>query len=225
MYSTKSRKTVIQCDFDGTITDKDVSFFLLDTFASGDWRHLLREYKEGKISVGCFNTTAFAMIRAGRESLLEAIKGQVKIRAGFHELVVYCRRQGLRLVIVSNGLDFYIKAILSDIGIADIHIFAAQTLFFPKGMQVRYVGPDGRHLQNGLKGAYVSLFLRRGYQLVYVGNGSSDFPAAKRCHHIFATGGLLDYCKRMNVHCDAFTDFNDIVRSLEILQRHKEFPL
>ena len=39
-------KTLIQCDFDGTVTEEDVSFFLLDAFAQGDWRALLREYKE-----------------------------------------------------------------------------------------------------------------------------------------------------------------------------------
>ncbi len=83
-----TRKMLIQCDFDGTITEEDVSFTLLDIFANGDWRQQLNEYKEGKISVGCFNTRAFAMVKADRQSLLEAIKGQVKVRAGFHELVV-----------------------------------------------------------------------------------------------------------------------------------------
>jgi len=156
------------------------------------------------------------MVKADRQSLLEAIKGQVKVRAGFHELVVYCRRKGFLLVIVSNGLDFYITAILNHIGIEDIPVFAAQTRFLPEGMQVQYVGPDGGHLPDGLKEAYVSSFLRSGYEVVYVGNGPSDFPAAKRCHHIFATGELLDYCKKANLDYNAFTDFNDIVRALAV---------
>jgi len=29
---------IIQSDFDGTITEEDVSFALLDVFAQGDWR-------------------------------------------------------------------------------------------------------------------------------------------------------------------------------------------
>jgi len=37
-------KTMVQCDFDGTITEEDVSFFLLDTFADGDWRQLWKDY-------------------------------------------------------------------------------------------------------------------------------------------------------------------------------------
>jgi len=99
-------KTLVQCDFDGTVTEEDASFFLLDTFAQGDWRRLLQDYREHRISVGEFTTRAFAMVKADRHTLLEALKGEVKVRAGFHELVNYCLKKGFRLVIVSNGLDF-----------------------------------------------------------------------------------------------------------------------
>ena len=126
-------KTLVQCDFDGTVTEEDTSFFLLDAFAQGDWRRLLREYKEHKISVGEFNTKAFAMVKADKPTLLEALKGEVKVRAGFHELVNYCRRRGFRLVIVSNGLDFYIEAILKDLGLKNIEVHAAQASSTLKG--------------------------------------------------------------------------------------------
>ena len=217
MHSSNANKPLIQCDFDGTITEEDISFILLDTFASGDWRSLLTDYRQGKISVGRFNTEAFAMIKADRQSLLEGIKGRVKIRAGFHELLAYCRVKGLRLVIVSNGLDFYIEAILRDIGVENIEAFAAQTRFRPEGLQVQYIGPDGNPLNNDFKEAYVSFFLGSGYRIIYVGNGDSDISPARQCHHIFATGELLAYCRKMNLDCSAFADLNDIVRGLESL--------
>ncbi len=217
MGLTKARKTLIQCDFDGTITKEDVSFILLDAFAGGDWRQLFRDYQEGRISVGLFNTKAFAMVKADRQSLLEAIKDKVSIRAGFHELVAYCRKNDLRFVIVSNGLDFYIEAILRDIGVDDVEVFAAQTRFLPEGLQVQYVGPDGRQLQDGFKEAYVSSFLRSGYQVVYVGNGPSDVSPAKQCYHIFATGQLLASCKEMKLNCTGFNDMHDIVREVQLL--------
>ena len=43
MHSNEVKKTIVQCDFDGTITDKDVSFLLLNHFADGNWRQLLDE--------------------------------------------------------------------------------------------------------------------------------------------------------------------------------------
>jgi len=208
-------KTIVQCDFDGTITEEDVGFGLLDTFADGNWRQRLREYQEGKITVGRFNMEAFAMVKADRESLLKVAKSRVKIRPGFHELVACCRNKGFRFVIVSNGLDFYIKEMLRDIGLADIEVFAAQTTFHPEGLKVQYIGPYGSHLDADFKGAYVNSFLREGYRIIYVGNGASDFSPARQSHYVFATGDLLARCKQANLSCTPFTNFSEVIRVLE----------
>ena len=210
-------KTLVQCDFDGTITERDISFFLLDTFAQGDWRRLLREYKEHRISVGEFNTRAFAMVKADKHTLLEALEGEVKVRAGFQELVNYCRRRGFRLVIVSNGLDFYIEAILKDVGLKNIEMHAAQTVFHPEGMEVHYVGPDDKRLEDGVKEAYTKLFLKLGYRVIYIGNGDSDFAPAKYAHYVFATGELLAYCRENNLNYKPFENFVDVVRELNLM--------
>jgi 2-hydroxy-3-keto-5-methylthiopentenyl-1-phosphate phosphatase len=207
-------KTLVQCDFDGTVTEKDASFFLLDAFAQGDWRRLLREYKEHKISVGEFNTKAFAMVKADKPTLLGALKGGVKVRPGFHELINYCLKEGFRLVIVSNGLDFYIKAILKDLGLKNIEVHAAQASFHPEGMKVKYVGPAGKRLDDSFKEAYIKSFLKLGYRVIYMGNGDSDVAPAKYAHYVFATGDLLAYCRENNLDYKPFENFNDIVRDL-----------
>jgi 2-hydroxy-3-keto-5-methylthiopentenyl-1-phosphate phosphatase len=210
-------KTLVQCDFDGTVTEEDTSFFLLDAFAQGDWRRLLREYKEHRISVGEFNTKAFAMVKADKPTLLGALKGKVKVRAGFHELVEYCRRRGFRLVIVSNGLDFYIEATLKDLGLENIEVHAAQASFHTEGMEVQYVGPNGKRLEDGVKEAYTKSFLKLGYRVIYVGNGDSDFAPAKYAHHVFATGELLAYCREKNLNYKPFESFIDIVRDIDLM--------
>ena len=210
-------KTLFQCDFDGTLTQEDVSFLILDAFGSRDWRQLLTQYREGKISVGYFNMKAFAMVKADKQTLLQFVKSKAKIRAGFRELLAYCHRKGFEFVIVSNGLDFYIETILRDIGMDNIEVFAAQTQFSPGGIDVRYIGPDGNQLEDNFKEAYVRLFLERGYRLIYAGNGISDISPARQAHHIFATGELLTYCKEMNLNCTPFIDLNDIIRGLEFL--------
>lgn len=210
-------KTLVQCDFDGTITQEDMGYMLLDTFASEDWKQLLAEYRQHKISVDYFNTKAFAMVKADKQTLLKFVESRVKIRAGFCELLACCQRKGFQFVIVSNGLDFYIEKILRDMGIDSIEVFAAQTRFRPKGIETQYIGPEGNRLQDGFKEAYVRLFLRRGYRIVYIGNGASDIPSARLAHHIFATGELLTHCKRTNLNCIPFVDFNDVVRDLEFL--------
>jgi 2-hydroxy-3-keto-5-methylthiopentenyl-1-phosphate phosphatase len=210
-------KTLVQCDFDGTVTEEDASFFLLDAFAQGDWRRPLREYKEHRISVGEFNTKAFAMVKDDKSRLLEELKVKVRVRAGFHELVGYCQRKGFRLVIVSNGLDFYIEAVLKDLGLDSMEVHAAQASFHPEGMKVQYVGPDGKRLEEDFKEAYIKSFLKLGYKVIYVGNGDSDFVPAKYAHHVFATGELLDYCRDNNLNCKPFENFLDIIKYIDLL--------
>jgi 2-hydroxy-3-keto-5-methylthiopentenyl-1-phosphate phosphatase len=208
---------IIQSDFDGTITEEDVSFVLLDAFAQGDWRKLFQQYRENKMSVGDFNTRAFAMVKAGSEELLQAAREKVKLRDGLHNLVNYCQERGFRFFIVSNGLDFYIKSILEDVGLGNIEVYAARTRFNPDGLEVQYIGPDGTPLSSGFKEAYTKLFLKQGYQVAYLGNGPSDIFPAVHAHYVFARDGLLDCCREKNLKCKPFDDLNDVVRGLKLL--------
>ena len=212
-------KTLMQCDFDGTITEKDASFILLDAFAQGDWRKLLAEYMEHKVNVGYFNTTAFSMVKESEATLLKALEGKIKIRPGFHRLLDYCRSQDFKFVIVSNGLDFYIKNILKNIGVEDTEVYAAEAHFHQSGLEVRYVGPDGTTLDSDFKEAYARLFLSQGYRIIYAGNGASDIYPARLAHHVFATGNLLTRCQETGLKYEPFDDLNDIVSGLERLDK------
>jgi len=213
----RAMKTLVQCDFDGTVIDKDVSFLLLDVFADGDWRQPLKQYQEGKITVGQFNTAAFAMIKADKQTLLKYMQDKLEVRSGFREMVDYCHSKDFRFVIVSNGMDFYIEKILSDIGMSDIEFFSARSLFHSGGVTVQYIGPDGSPLGSDFKEAYVRLFLDEGYRIIYIGNGDSDVLPAQQCHHIFATGTLLERCQGKNIACTPFQDFNEVVKGMELL--------
>ncbi|MDP6142326.1 MAG: MtnX-like HAD-IB family phosphatase [Dehalococcoidales bacterium] len=217
MEKITTTKILIQCDFDGTITEEDISFLLLDAFASSDWRQLLSGYKEGKISVGRFNTKAFTMIKENKQTLDRVIREKVMLRPGFHELLAICQQKGARFVIVSNGLDFYIKTILEAIGVYNIELYAAQARFGPTGILARYIGPEGVELQDGFKEAYIRHFLKSGYRIIYVGNGISDISSARLAHYIFATGPLLAHCQEMNLNCTPFVALNDVVSGLELL--------
>jgi 2-hydroxy-3-keto-5-methylthiopentenyl-1-phosphate phosphatase len=208
---------IIQIDFDGTITEEDVSFVLLDTFAKGDWRKLFQQYRENKISVGDFNTKAFAMVKAGSEELLQVARDKVRLRDGLHNLVAYCQERGFRLVIVSNGLDFYIKSILENVGLGNIEVHAAQTKFNPGRLEVQYIGPEGNPLNSGFKEAYTKLFLKQGYQVAYVGNGPSDIFPETLAEQVFARDGLLESCREKKLKCKPFDNLNDVVRGLKLL--------
>jgi len=208
-------KMIVQCDFDGTLTVEDMGFYLLDTFAKGEWRRWLQDYRDKKITVGEFNSRAFATVRTAKEELLAAIRSETRLREGFSELVTYCREKGFRLAIVSNGLDFYINSILADAGMGDVEAHAATSRFHPGGLKVQYIGPDGIPLNDDFKAAYTRFFLKEGYKVAYVGNGPSDANPASLSQHVFARDGLLEYCKEKNLPCQPFNDMHDVIKGLE----------
>jgi 2-hydroxy-3-keto-5-methylthiopentenyl-1-phosphate phosphatase len=212
-------KIMVQCDFDGTVTLEDASFIMLDAFAGGEWRKINAQYEAGRITVGRFNSEAFSLVKATRQELLNSIEGKVHIRPGFEDFAAYCRASGLRLVIVSNGLDFYIEEILKGIGLPDVEFHASRAEFRDIGVSVTYVGPDGNALDDSFKEAYVARFHDLGYRVVYVGNGSSDFKPARESDYIFATGTLLKVCRKASLGCSPFDDFRDVVRELDATLR------
>lgn len=210
-------KTLVQCDFDGTITEVDASFLILEEFAQGDWHQVLKEHKENKISVGEFNARAFAMVKADEQTLLRTIKERVWFRSGFNELVAYCAARDFRLVIVSNGLDFYIKALLNDYKLGKVEWHAAETVFIDGDMRVQYIGPGGVVLDDDFKKAYIDLFLAQGYRVIYVGNGDSDVIPAKHAHHVFARDELLSYYHSNGLDCMPFENFAEVIGDIDRL--------
>jgi 2-hydroxy-3-keto-5-methylthiopentenyl-1-phosphate phosphatase len=205
-----NKKILIQCDFDGTVTVDDISFMLLDAFATGNWRAINDEYTAGKITVGEFNERAFSMLRADTKEMLDYLKGKVVVRAGFKDFAELCKKKGIRLVIVSNGWDFYVKQILRDIGIKDVEYHSAETYFEDGRLQVRYLGPEGRVVDTEFKEKYVGKFISEGYHVVYIGNGTSDLSPARGAQQIFATDSLLENCQRTGLTCIPFTSFYEI---------------
>ena len=215
-----THKTAIQIDFDGTVTEEDVSFLLLDTYVGPVWREYLKEYSSGKISVGAFNKKVFGMIKADRKTMTDLVltSPRVRIRPGFKELIDYCRKKRFKIVIVSNGLVFYIEAILKKQGIEGLEINAAENVFFPGGMKVRYVGPDGNELEAGFKEAYTAKLCKEGYNIIYLGNGNSDIHPARLALHVFATKDLLKKCKEEKLKHFPFKDFFDVISELKKLK-------
>jgi 2-hydroxy-3-keto-5-methylthiopentenyl-1-phosphate phosphatase len=213
-------KIVVQLDFDGTVTEEDVSFLLLDTYVGAKWREYLKEYTEGRIPVGTFNKKVFGMMKASRQAMTDLVlnSDRVKIRPGFREYLDFCAQKGIKNVIVSNGLIFYIEAILGKLGLNNVEIYAASNSFSSRGMKVAYIGPDGTEMEVGFKEAYTDLLQKRGYDVIYIGNGASDIFSARKARHVFAVDELLERCREEKVLCTPFKDFYNIIKGLETIK-------
>jgi 2-hydroxy-3-keto-5-methylthiopentenyl-1-phosphate phosphatase len=209
------KKLLIQCDFDGTILEEDISFMILEKYAHGDWHIFNEQYNAGKINVAEFNKKAFGLVKATYEEQMEFIKGKDKLRPGFRELIELCKTQGIKFVVVSNGFDFYIEYIFNQLGLTDIEYHAAKVRFNNSRMHIYYINYDGRLLQSGFKDSYADKYIVEGYDIIYIGDGTSDLAPAKKCRTVFACKSLEDHCRQAGLPYMPFNDFYDIISYLK----------
>ena len=215
-------KTVIQCDFDGTLTIGEVSRLLLEEFADGDWQSLTEAYNEGKITVQACNIIQFAMVKTDKNTITDFLtnSGLVEIRPGFQDFFAYCTEKGLDVIIVSNGLKLYIDTILKNLGIENVEVIAAQSRFGSDGIDLSYPAPDGTNIEDGFKEYYSKRLREKGYGLMYyIGNGVSDIYPARYADHIFAIDGLLKQCRREKLEYTPFNDLFDVISGLDTISQ------
>jgi 2-hydroxy-3-keto-5-methylthiopentenyl-1-phosphate phosphatase len=98
-----------------------------------------------------------------------------------------------------------------------LEFVAARANFKTDGIEAWYEGPDGKPIEDGFKEAYARDFLKQGYRVIYIGNGSSDFPPARMCSHIFSIDNLTASCKAAGVAHTPFTDLHQVAKGLKTL--------
>ncbi len=205
---------IIQCDFDGTITMNNLSILLRDRFAPMGWQELESDYLCGRLTVEQSNRQQYALIKESRKTLQEFARQNVVVRPGFLQFVERCRATGIRFAIVSSGLDFYIEAVLSDIGAPDLELHCARTSFGQDGIVVTYFGPEGDALEDGFKKRYLGWLRSQGNPVIYIGDGLSDFDAACAAEYVFATDHLHRLLDASSVPHYTLSAFSDIWRHL-----------
>ena len=208
---------IIQCDFDGTITKNNLSTLLREYFAHGNWRKIDSDYLDGRLTVEQSNKQQFALIKEPKDKLQYFISQHIELRPGFPEFIKYCRRSAIPFVIVSSGLDFYIKTVLAQIGMSDLELHCGQTSFGKNGITVSYTDPDGSAIDTGFKRKYLTWLKRQDQNIIYIGDGLSDVEAAQHADHVFATGHLLSLLATEPVTGNAFSDFYDILHQVRLL--------
>ncbi len=208
---------IIQCDFDGTIIGNNLSVLLREKYACGDWQKIDSDYLHGHLTVEKSNKLQFALIKEPKERLQEFVRQHIELRPGFVEFVRYCRKNAIPFVIVSSGLDFYIEPVLAQIGMRDLELHCGQTSFSRDGIIVSYYDPEGNIINQGFKKKYLTWLNKRGNNVVYIGDGLSDFEAARQAEYVFATGHLLDLLDIHSIEHSAFSDFYDLQRQIRLL--------
>jgi 2,3-diketo-5-methylthio-1-phosphopentane phosphatase len=206
------------CDFDGTISVVDTTDAVLASLAAPEWEGLEADWVAGRIDAAACMRGQVALI-GGSEADLDAVLGQIELDPGFPAFAAWCAEHEVPLTIVSDGVDRFIKTILSRHGLGHLPVVSN-----------RLAGKEGArklqqpHRREGCAaGAGVCKCEATGSRkadtelMVYVGDGRSDFCVSHRADILFAKGALADYVGARGEAHHIYDTFHEITATLSPL--------
>lgn len=216
---------VIFCDFDGTVSKRDVGYNLFRHFSNGRNEELLPDWKAGRLSTrDCLRLEA-EMVHASEDEILGFVD-RFELDDTFPELVSFCRDNDLPLVIVSEGMDFYIKRMLSRYNLSDLAVFSNIGHFENGGLRIEFPYTTRKCEGCGnCKAARMVEYRNKiagPCRIIFVGDGYSDACAAREADLIFAKKDLVRYCESEQISYTEFDNFRDVICRLKE-QEHLTF--
>jgi len=206
-------RTILICDFDDTIVNVDTGVLILDKFADGEWRYYEKLYEKGEISIEDAITLEYSMVKTTKKSMLEAVDGPAQFRPGLHRLLQAYFQGREPLVVASYGVDFCIDHVMAKVSKGcDIRVHAPKSKVTPSGTQFDFPKLHSKDSVN-LKDDLVRSYKQRGYRVVYVGDGTSDFPAMLHADVKFAIKGsrLARLCRERGMSVLQISNFESVI--------------
>lgn len=210
-------KKLILCDFDGTISIRDMGYALVSRFCTGDWKAIDRDVCEGKIgSKEAYHRIA-KILGGDKKGILDFIRKHSDIDPFFISFYRYCRKKNIEVKIVSDGLDFYIKTILEINHLSEIPFYANMSQWRGgEGIDLSFpYSNENCGLCGTCKKKLVQTHRKEYDCILFVGNGFSDRCAAKEADLAFAKDSLYTYCIDQDIPCHFFQNFGDILSDLK----------
>ena len=206
-------------DFDGTISLNDVGDKVFESFCDSSWRDILHQWYDGKIGSKEYYTKCSNIIRISKSQLDEFCEKQ-KIDESFHEFVNYCIEKKYPLTVLSDGMDNYIKGILSSNGLSNLTIYS-NSFEFVNGNRVAVKFPyydKGCLKCANCKGAHIKAHRQNGAKVVFIGDGLSDICGVSESDIVFAKNALKSYCIKNDVRFYDYNNFQDILKKLKEIE-------
>ena len=206
---------VLLCDFDGTIIDIDTLRFLLDKFSKENWRTIIQQYEQGKITLEeCLNIL-WSKIHIPKRVILRELEKVASIRPNFNNLMKYCRQHDIPSIICSAGLDFIISHLLDLTGYRDqIKIVSLKTQYQDNRITITFP----KLLDNtsiDFKEDLVKYYKRSGSTVFFIGDGISDYNAVLKADVSFTVkdSELSIFCKKHGIPHQEINDFEEVYLS------------
>ena len=122
-------KPIFFCDFDGTITQVDVTDEILTQLANPSWREIEQEWACGSIGSRECLERQLALVDASTEEL-DSLIDAIPVDPGLPEFLQWVGKNKLPFYVVSDGFDYVIRRVLRRTGMNGqlhngTHLFAS----------------------------------------------------------------------------------------------------
>jgi len=214
---------LILCDFDGTITEVDVTDLLWEgRIPVVERKRMMEEVNNGHWTMHKYIAHGYSFVPEAPNLLLDRLKSQVRFRAGWTDFLQVVQVSNDQLQIVSNGLDFYIREFVP--ASTPISSFIARfngryDVDLPQGC-VLLPGEDFK--VNRVR----RLIADQSFdQTVYIGDGRADFAPSLFCDTVFAVrdsrlAHLRESYGLSSIEFDTFEPVTDFLLSASSLRLH-----
>jgi len=209
-------KTAVFTDFDGTVARRDIGYHLFNHFSQGRNDELVPLWKSGELTTRECLLREAAMVHASPEEIYRFLD-QFELNHGFADFVQQCRDNDIDLVILSDGLDFYIHYVLKRHGLSGLNVTANRGSLVDNGVNVTFPYDNSSCDRCGsCKGERIREYRLRhpGVTALFVGDGYSDACGVAEADLVFAKKDLEHYCLKHNIDHVKYDTFVDVSRHL-----------
>ncbi|MDE2180318.1 MAG: HAD-IB family phosphatase [candidate division NC10 bacterium] len=206
----------VLCDFDGTITKTDVTDAILEAFALPAFREWQCRWERGEITSRECMARQVELIRADRATLIQ-FSADLPIDEGIVTLNQQCAERGIPLMIVSDGLDLIIEAVLRRRGLSHIPVISNRLVWNGNGLPSLSFPSASPDCWIGAGTCKCAVAASGGFSLketVYIGDGRSDRCISTVAQQVFAKGKLREWCDLQGVACEPFETLTDVTERL-----------
>lgn len=202
-------------DFDGTIASEDTTDRILERFADAGWEEIEAAWLAGEIGSRECMALQVGLLHVSAD-VLDTFVDSLELDRGFLAFADTCRRLGIALTVVSDGLDRTIRAMLNRIGMPGVPVIANH-LEPVAGDRWRLTSPhaasDGSCASGTCKCRVAQADER--VATILVGDGRSDFCIAERADIVFAKNGLIAHCRAAGIEHQPFSQLADAALLLD----------
>jgi 2-hydroxy-3-keto-5-methylthiopentenyl-1-phosphate phosphatase len=194
-------------DWDGTVTERDTLDLVLQEFGDPEiYERVERELDAGRMTLNDVIAAEFATVTVPLEEAVAFVVERARLRPGFAELA-----RTRHPLVVSSGFHELIEPVLEREGVLGrVELRANRVEARPNGWCVHFRVSD---LCDECGEACKRADLPAG-EIVYAGDGHSDYCASLAADRVFAIGGLARWLERRGVRHEPLTDFHALASEL-----------